>query len=141
VENRDALRRLVPAAIFRSFSYPISTPKPYTKWRASRHFLCCRAGGQYINIGTTDLNLLNAYFLEKSLEDLKAVKELIEHNRQMRGWLIFATHDISSNPTQYGCTPGFFAEVVECAIASGACVLPIADAVTQLMSTELTIED
>jgi hypothetical protein len=59
----------------------------------------------------------------------------------MRGWLIFATHDISSNPTQYGCTPGFFAEVVKCAIASGACVLPIADAVTQLMSTELTIED
>src|SRR5580692_2797537 len=123
IENRAALNRLIPGTEFKSFSYPISLPRPQTKRNIADHFLCCRAGGQALNEGKADLNQLAAFFLEKSRDDIQAIKALIDHNREVRGWLIFATHDISDDPTPYGCTPGFFEEVVQYAVSSGARIL------------------
>jgi glycosyltransferase involved in cell wall biosynthesis/peptidoglycan/xylan/chitin deacetylase (PgdA/CDA1 family) len=132
IENRAALNRLIPGTEFKSFSYPISLPRPQTKRNIADHFLCCRAGGQALNAGKADLNQLAAFFLEKSRHDIQAVKTIIDHNREVRGWLIFATHDISDNPTPYGCTPGFFEEVVQYAISSGARILPVVRALEVL---------
>lgn len=132
IENRDALKALLPGAEFRSFSYPISLPRPLTKARMARHFRCCRAGGQTLNAGRVDLNQLSAYFLEKSRDNIQAIKNLIDRNQKLHGWLIFATHDISNNPTPFGCTPEFFEQVVQYAIGSGARVLPVAQALEVL---------
>jgi len=125
IENRTALSELFPGAEFESFAYPIAMPRPLTKARIADYFLCCRGGGQTLNVGQADLNQLSAYFLEKSRDDFQAVKNLIDHNRKACGWLIFATHDISDNPTAYGCTPEFFERVVHYAVSSSAKVLPI----------------
>ena len=65
LENRAALGQLLPGAEFRSFSYPISLPRPQTKARVARHFSCSRGGGQAFNAGRADLNQLSAFFLEK----------------------------------------------------------------------------
>jgi glycosyltransferase involved in cell wall biosynthesis/peptidoglycan/xylan/chitin deacetylase (PgdA/CDA1 family) len=132
VENRAALNRLFPYAEFKTFSYPISLPRPHTKARIADYFLCCRGGGQTFNTGKADLNQLSSYFLEKSRGNLQAVKEIINRNRRASGWLIFATHDISSNPTPFGCTPEFFAEVVQYAVDSGAQVVPVVEALEVL---------
>lgn len=128
IENQEALRQLIPGAEFKTFSYPISPPRPLTKAKIAGRFRCCRAGGQVFNIGTADVNQLSAYFLEKSRHDVASVKEVIDRNRQARGWLIFATHDISREPTPYGCTPEFFREVVQYAANSGARIVPVAKA-------------
>jgi peptidoglycan/xylan/chitin deacetylase (PgdA/CDA1 family) len=132
VQNRSALGKLVPGADFKSFSYPISEPRPLNKRNSARHFLCCRGGGQTFNSGTADLNRLAGYFLEKSRDNIQAVKNVIDENRQARGWLIFATHDISDNTSPFGCTPRFFEDVVEYAINSGASILPVAEALKVL---------
>jgi peptidoglycan/xylan/chitin deacetylase (PgdA/CDA1 family) len=126
IENRTALSRLLPGAEFRSFSYPICPPRPMTKAKAANYFLCCRGNtGQAGNTGTADLNQLLAYFLEKTRDDVAAAKHLIDRNREARGWLIFATHDVSDRPTQFGCTPKFFEDVVRYAVDSGALILPV----------------
>jgi len=125
IENRAALNRLVPGAEFKTFSYPISLPRPRTKAKVASHFLGCRAGGQTFNVGKVDLNQLSAYFLEQSRNDIQSVKNLIDRNRQDGGWLIFATHDISDHPTPFGCTPEFFEQVVRYAMGSGARILPV----------------
>jgi peptidoglycan/xylan/chitin deacetylase (PgdA/CDA1 family) len=138
VKNRQALRKLFPGAQFKSFSYPISEPRPITKAKVARHFESCRGGGQTFNIGTVDLNQLSAYFLEKSRDNLQAVKDMIDRNAQQRGWLIFATHDVAANPTPYGCTPEFFAAAVEYAVGSGARVLPVDGAVAALRTRNQT---
>lgn len=135
IQNRLALTGLFPGASFRTFSYPISPPRHLTKVKVAHHFQCCRGGSQTLNIGTVDLNQLSAYFLEKSRDRIQSVKDLIDHNRQVRGWLIFATHDISERPTPYGCTPEFFEEVVQYAVSSGACILPVARALEALRSS------
>ena len=132
IKNRLALKALFPEAEFKSFSYPISEPRPLTKAKVARHFGSCRGGGQALNSGTVDLNQLSAYFLEKSRDHIQAVKDIIDRNRRVRGWLIFATHDVAANPTPYGCTPEFFEEVVKYAVDSGARILTVARALEAL---------
>jgi glycosyltransferase involved in cell wall biosynthesis/peptidoglycan/xylan/chitin deacetylase (PgdA/CDA1 family) len=132
VQNRAALDRLFPYAEFKTFSYPISLPRPNTKAKIADHFLCCRGGGQTFNTGKVDLNQLSAFFLEKSRGNFQAVKDLIDRNRQACGWLIFATHDISDTHTAFGCTPEFFERVVRYAISSGAEIVPVVEALEVL---------
>jgi peptidoglycan/xylan/chitin deacetylase (PgdA/CDA1 family) len=126
--NDSALRALSPQARFKTFSYPISPPRPMTKRSTSGHFQCCRGGGQTFNRGTIDLGYLSAYFLEQDRERPEAAKAMIDKNRDACGWLIFATHDVSKNPTAYGCTPEFFESIVRYASDSGAQILPVAEA-------------
>jgi len=128
IVNQQALKTFLPTASFTTFSYPISPPRVRTKRKVSKHFLCCRGGGQTFNAGTADLGYLSAYFLEQSRGDINVVEDVIQGNQRARGWLIFATHDICDAPTAFGCTPEFFEQVVRCSLASGARVLPVAQA-------------
>ena len=128
VQNQAALNALYPGLGFETFSYPISPPRPLTKARIASHFACCREGGQRANIRIADLNQLSAFFLEKSRDNFHDVNEIIDHNKRNCGWLIFATHDIAESPTPYGCSPGLFRSTVECAIRSGAEIVPVAKA-------------
>ena len=132
MENQQMLHRLVPDSAFKTFSYPISPPRPQTKVRMAKHFAGCRGGGQTLNQHIIDLNHLRAFFLEKSSTNLQAVKDLIDYNRQERGWLIFATHDVDEKPTPYGVIPEFFETVVRYAVDSGTCILTVADALKEL---------
>lgn len=132
IKNRKALAEVVPGASFKTFSYPINVPRIGTKREIQKHFLACRCGGQTINVGAADLNLLSAYFLEKSRDNPESVRNLIDENRRTRGWLIFATHDISRSPTPWGCTPEFFGSMVQYAADSGARILPVSKALESL---------
>ncbi len=124
VNNAATLRQLIPGASFRTFSYPMSPPRPQTKRRTAAQFVCCRGGGQTFNAGTADLSYLRAYFLEKGRQNPDTVRRLIDENRRRGGWLILATHDVCALPGPYGCTPVFFEEMVKHSIRSGARILP-----------------
>ncbi len=126
IKNKRALDEFDLGATFRTFSYPISGPRLDTKRRAGKYFYSCRGGGQTFNVCIADLNLLKAYFLEKSRDNPEFVREIIDQNSQAKGWLIFATHDISENPTPYGCTPSLFNDIVQYSVDSGARILPVA---------------
>jgi peptidoglycan/xylan/chitin deacetylase (PgdA/CDA1 family) len=128
IQNQSALSNVIPGVSFRTLSYPISVPRPRTKQKIAKYFACCRCGGQTCNVGEVDSNYLSAYFLEKSRNEPAKVKKVIEENRLAKGWLIFATHDVCESPTPYGCTPGFFEDIVRSAIGSGARILPVIQA-------------
>lgn len=125
VDNRNKLEQILPDTEFKSFSYPYCAPRPASKRRVAQHFLSCRAGEQGINAGMTDLNQLDAFFLEKTRGDLQPVRQIIDRNHEQHGWLVFATHEISDSPTGFGCAPRFFEEVVQYAATSGAHILPV----------------
>jgi peptidoglycan/xylan/chitin deacetylase (PgdA/CDA1 family) len=132
IQNRRALSSLIPGAEFKSFSYPISSPRPTNKRAIAKLFECCRGGGQKINAGTADLNQLSGYFLEKAGGCIPPIKSLIDTNKRERGWLIFATHDVANDPSPYGCTPEFFEDVVRYAADSGARILPVVRALEEI---------
>ena len=126
-KNWDSLNLFLPPYYPRVFAYPLDGPRPRTKRIIGKHFLCCRGGGQTFNKGVIDLYLLNACFLDwRNRDDIRSIRRLIDQNNGVGGWLIFATHDITTEPSRYGCTPGFFGEVVRYACQSEAHVLPIA---------------
>jgi len=131
--NKQALGRILPGMRFRTFSYPKSEPKPFIKRRLEKYFVCCRGGGQTLNTGMVDLNLLKGYFLDtRNNVNIDEVERLIDRNSSCRGWLIFATHDVTDTPSPYGITPEFFGKVVQYAVRSGALLLPVAEACDRL---------
>ena len=130
--NQEEVRGIVAGCRFETMSYPISQPRPANKRVAGQRFAGCRAGGQTCNVGVLDRNGLKAFFLEQARGRLEAVEAVIEENRRANGWLIFATHDIDEHPTPYGCTSAFFRATVECAVRSGAEILPVAAALRRI---------
>jgi peptidoglycan/xylan/chitin deacetylase (PgdA/CDA1 family) len=127
VRNRQAVAEQTPGSTLRSFSYPISWPRPETKRRVAAHFECARGGGQTFNVGVVDLNYLKAFFIEQSRDNFDVIRQMIDANSRANGWLIFATHDVCDAPTRFGCTPALFARIVEYATKSPAVVLPVRD--------------
>jgi glycosyltransferase involved in cell wall biosynthesis/peptidoglycan/xylan/chitin deacetylase (PgdA/CDA1 family) len=125
IKNQRAMSDLIPGISFKTLSYPKGLPRAGTKQRMSKHFACCRCGGQTFNVGKTDLNYLSAFFLEQSRGNPEAIKRLIDRNRLARGWLIFATHDVCEDPTPWGCTPELFQEILQYSVNSGAQILPV----------------
>jgi hypothetical protein len=124
--NRAALAETSLDASFRVFAYPLNGPAVGTKRVAAKYFAGCRGGGQTFNRGLVDLNLLKAYFIDsRSRDNLNEAARLIEANAAAKGWLIFATHDVTESPSAYGCSPAYFKEVVELSRSSGAQVLPM----------------
>jgi len=128
LENQRRVREIAAGVTFATLSYPIHCPRPGTKRRAARHFAACRGGGQTFNFGEVDLNSLSAYFLEKSRDNMGAVRAMIDETCRVGGWLILATHDVAENPSPFGCTPAFFEQVVEHAAKSEAQICPVAKA-------------
>jgi hypothetical protein len=110
----------------------VEYPRPLTKRRAGQIFLGCRGGGQRINVGRIDRNFLSAFFLDRRRDDLARVRELIDRNNALRGWLIFGTHDVREDPSPYGCTPEYFKGIVRYAVDSGAAVKPVAQVLEHL---------
>jgi peptidoglycan/xylan/chitin deacetylase (PgdA/CDA1 family) len=131
--NRAALHHHVPGQEFSVFAYPLDGPVLNVKRAVGKHFIGCRGGGQTFNRGRMDLNLLKAYFLDwRNRGNLDVVRAVIEQNVAERGWLIFATHDVASAPSKYGCEPEFFDQVVRLAVQSGARVRTMAQACAEL---------
>jgi len=125
LRNQRAISERLPGTKFRCLSYPISWPRPETKRRVATHYECARGGGQTFNAGTVDLNYLKAFFIEQSRDNFDAIKQTIDGNVRVKGWLIFATHDVCDQPTRFGCSPGFFEKVVDYAMQSKATILPV----------------
>jgi peptidoglycan/xylan/chitin deacetylase (PgdA/CDA1 family) len=128
LRNQIAIKKYLPEVDLKTCSYPISCPSPANKRRTAKHFECCRGGGQTFNSGVADLNQLKAFFIEQSKDDCETIERVIEDNARQKGWLIFATHDVSESPTKFGCSPELLEKVVRCVIESGARTLPVFEA-------------
>lgn len=136
--NASKAREFLPDLALRTFAYPYGPPHPRVKSRISRHFSCGRCGGEKPNISSTDLYLLKAVFLERNRERPDWIKSLIDMNREARGWLIFATHDVTPDPSPFGCDPAFFDDIVQYAARSGSAVLTVIQAYDALAATGLS---
>jgi peptidoglycan/xylan/chitin deacetylase (PgdA/CDA1 family) len=133
--NRRSLQSLFPGAEFRTHSFPISTPNLGVKRIAAKHFQGCRGGGQTYNSGFVDLNFLRSFFLEQSLERPDEILRRVTENARDRGWLIFATHDVSEQPTRYGCTPALLEWLINACLESGAQILTVTRALDSILGT------
>ena len=56
------------------------------------------------------------------------MEKILDEAKETNGWVIFFTHDVSDNPSPYGCLPRQLADVVQAVIDRGIEILPIKNA-------------
>lgn len=134
VKGNSFVQELVKEHSKRNFAYPFGHVTLAAKQVTGKLNSSCRSTFGGINHGRIDLNLLLANRLYSSTTDLEAVNDLIRINSKIGGWLIFYTHDVRDKPSQYGCTPGFFEDVVKKAAKSDARILTVAAALAEIHS-------
>lgn len=111
------------------FSYPYGHITLRAKARIGARMSSCRGIVPGINESPVDLNFLRANSLYSSSLDLESIDRLLAMNEERQGWLIFYTHDISKDPSAYGCKPFEFESVVKLALKRRARVLPVGQVV------------
>lgn len=109
----------------RHFSFPLGAFDLASKRLAQRQFVTSRITGGGLQVGQTDLNGLQSERLYAGLMSPQRVAALVRETASRKGWLIFYTHDIEPEPSQWGCTPALLDTAVRAALDAGCKVLPV----------------
>lgn len=115
----------------RSFSYPYGAQSPGVRVFARFCSASARGIEPGINNGLVDVHNLKAVciYSRRGVEDcVRFVAECSKNG----GWLIFYTHDVRSGPSEFGCTPDDFRQVVRSVRESRVKVLTVGQAMSLL---------
>lgn len=129
MKGMKAVDRLTGEGVSKQFAYPRGDVTFLAKLKMGANFTSCRGIVPGINKSPVDLNLLRANSLYSYCFDLDVIGRLFEANEKCRGWLIFYTHDISENPSSFGCKPGEFESVLKLSVKRRAAILPVGQVV------------
>lgn len=115
----------------RTFAYPYGELTLQSKRVLSNHFDLMRGIYPIGNGMHMDLNQAASerlYSGEEFETCLKTISGLEQHPK----WINIFTHDVRENPSEFGCTPAEFEQVLEAAHAVNAEVLPLSDALDRM---------
>ncbi len=130
--NQAALRTLGYTGPLDSFAYPYGVATAAVKRVLGTRFGSLRGIEAAINRGTCDRNLLKSVPVDGGEAGITRAIEAAEALIQDPGWLIFYLHDVQDEPTQWGCTPEQLARVCDAVERSGARVLTVSEAMTEM---------
>jgi hypothetical protein len=116
----------------RNFSYPYGHVTLGTKKHLESVVSSSRSIFPGINGPEVDLNLLRANRLYGNTSGAPHVQQLIQQNVAQKGWLIFYTHDVRPNPSEYGCTPELFEFAVSAAAQTGSRILTVEQLLSEI---------
>jgi len=127
--NAAFMADALPGYRLTSFAYPYGDLDLGKKALIARRFPVCRGIWPGVNAGRMDFAQLKAVPLERrSLAGLH-VEAWLDRVQAERGWLIFFTHDVSDDPSDYGCFRRTFEAVADAVARRGIRVLPVKSAV------------
>jgi peptidoglycan/xylan/chitin deacetylase (PgdA/CDA1 family) len=132
--NQARLRKILPGRVLSNFSYPYGDSTPWTRRLFGSRFRSCRGTTGGINQGRVDLSCLKANRLYSQSISLNSVEELMDQNARQRGWLIFYTHDVSTTPSAWGCTPQFLEAAINYSARLGAEILNVGQFLAEVKS-------
>lgn len=131
--NLEAFQKYFPTVEFESFAYPMNGPTLSLKKKVGPLFRCCRGGNNIANNNWIDLNLLNSCFIDwRNNYSFHKIKQMIDLNAIKKGWLIFSTHDVSHNPSKYGCSISLFENIVKYSMNTKASILSVREVCNKL---------
>jgi peptidoglycan/xylan/chitin deacetylase (PgdA/CDA1 family) len=111
-----------------NFAYPYGHATLRSKKNLGPVFTSSRSVIPGLNGPDVDLNLLRANRLYGDSEQSRLAEDLILRNEAEKSWLIFYTHDVRSNPSEYGCTPALLEYAASRAVRGGSRVLTVGQA-------------
>lgn len=126
-KNQEALNALgLPKS--QTFAYPYGQVTTAAKKSLSTRFKGLRGIRSRDGHEPIDLNQIRSNRLYAG-SDFEKLMGQIKGLSDKPGWLPIFTHDVRDNPSQFGCTPEQMRRVIDAVKASGAQVLPIAEAI------------
>lgn len=111
-ENQQTIQQFISGYKFESFSFPFGEQSVIARYITRKKYKSARSVYHGINTGRVDLNGLKCVRLYESIS-LDKIYAAINKTIDLNGWLIFYTHDVKNNPTDVGCSPAYFEEVVK----------------------------
>lgn len=111
--NDEEIARIVGSARPVSFAYPFGMISVPSKLALMRHYPGLRGIKVGTNSGLIDLAHLKAQELYDCSNDSESIDRMLDDVERRCGWLIFYTHDVREDPTNIGCSPAFFSQVVD----------------------------
>jgi peptidoglycan/xylan/chitin deacetylase (PgdA/CDA1 family) len=95
-----------------SFAYPYGAVSIRAKMFYARRFFTCRGVYAGVNAGMMDFSELLAVGIERRQHDMGRVRALIDEAKAKNGWLLFFSHDVGPEPSEYGCKPCDLEDVI-----------------------------
>ncbi len=130
--GEGAIRRTGDVEPSGNFAYPYGEVTLQAKKLLGPRMKSSRGTVGGFNGPEVDLNFLRANSLYGDADQSDSAKKLILKNTERRTWLIFYSHDVSHNPSAFGCTPALLEEVVSFAAERGTRIMTVADVVSQI---------
>jgi len=135
-KGEQAIEEVLGGRPSANFAYPYGDVTVATKGQVGAEMKSCRGTCPGINGPDVDLNLMRAVTLYGDIDRLQAMKEWIEKNQQLKGWLIFYSHDVQEHPSPFGCTPRLLRGVCAFAAELGMQVRTVNQVVSELNKSD-----
>jgi peptidoglycan/xylan/chitin deacetylase (PgdA/CDA1 family) len=126
--NNRALHRIAPSLALENFAYPYGWGSFPRKRQLQRAYRSCRSIRPGINAGPTDLQFLRASPLIDCEIDRGEIDRAMAAARAANGWLIFYGHDVTAEPSPYGCTPELLTHALDAARSHDIAIVTVHEA-------------
>lgn len=103
LRNREKMDVLFHGYKFKSFAYPFGSVSPGKKRIVRKYYKIARGIEGGFNKSLIDKMLLKSYHLAGTKNRFGYYSRLIDKNLEEKSWLIFFTHEVQQNPTEFGC--------------------------------------
>ncbi len=118
IHNQEQLSRIgIPAS--NSFAFPFGDVSFSSKHLLANRYATLRGVQPGINQTGADANQLLAVPLEGGQDVVNYALSFLGKLNAKPGWLIFFTHDVSEQPSNWGCTPNNLRQVIAAAKSNG----------------------
>ncbi len=135
IARNDAfVRETLGDVAMTSFAYPYGDVTIPTKRYIGAKFPIARGIWDRVNTGRADMNQLRSVGMERKSFDGVDFDAHIAETVASKGWLIFYSHDVDENPTEYGCTPKQLEGMIARVTAAGVEILPVKDAAARIVN-------
>ncbi|MFD2228569.1 polysaccharide deacetylase family protein [Alkalimarinus sediminis] len=132
VKNSSLIENLT-GYIPTSFSYPFGRISFNSRKLVSSRFNSARGIGKGVNYNVCDLSNLKANPIYFHSFDLNYYESLVKQAVKNKGWLILYTHDVSDDPSKYGCTPDELEKIVDLVQSHNITSLTVNEAMLKLL--------
>jgi peptidoglycan/xylan/chitin deacetylase (PgdA/CDA1 family) len=130
--NRERLKAIEPSLRLENFAYPYGYGAFEWKRRLNASFQSSRGILPGVNHGKIDLHFLKAYALTNAERLAVSLDEIMAETERTQGWTIFFTHDVSPQPSIYGCTPALLTRAIAAAQDRGIACVTVAEALRRI---------
>jgi len=132
-KNTKSLQNILNTPSIEHFSYPFGMVNPFCKKRLRNKYKTLRTSDPGINYGNTDMSHLRAINLYSNSIDRSELLEMIGLAIHNKAWLIFYTHDVCDQPSEWGVKTEDFKWLVEQCVKSESEILNINDAYKKII--------